>query len=45
MMIVFPLGIPVWLYGRKTQKQLRDELATVIKVSDELIALVNKKSN
>lgn len=43
MMVLFPIGLPIWLYGRKTQHQLRDELASVIKVSDELITLIYKK--
>ncbi|MCM1138327.1 MAG: LptF/LptG family permease [Duncaniella sp.] len=45
MMVLFPLGIPVWLYGRRTQRQLRDELSTVNKVSDELINLINREGN
>lgn len=42
MMVLFPIGLPVWLYGRKTQRDLRHELSTVVKVSDELIALLEK---
>ena len=42
MISVFPIGIPIWLYGRHTQAQLRDELATVVKVADELIVLIQK---
>lgn len=40
MMILFPVGLPVWFYGRKTQMQLRDELVTVDKVAAELIAMI-----
>lgn len=40
MMLLFPVGLPVWFYGRKTQARLRDELGTVTKVSDQLIELI-----
>lgn len=40
-MMVFPVGLPVWFYGRKTQMRLRDELGTVTKVSDQLIELLS----
>lgn len=42
MIVLFPAGVPVWLYGRKTQADLRAELATVTKVADELIKLIDK---
>ena len=42
MIVLFPAGVPVWLYGRKTQTDLRAELATVNKVADELIKLIDK---
>lgn len=41
MIALFPIGIPIWLYGRRTQRQLREDMATSIKVCDELIALLN----
>lgn len=41
MIIIFPIGLPVWFYGRKTQMQLRDELATVSKVTDQLIDMIS----
>lgn len=41
MIVLFPVGGIIWLYGRKTQRQLRDELGTVLKVADELIAMLN----
>ena len=41
MMVLFPIGLPVWYYGRKTQMRLRDELKTVSKVSDQLIDLIS----
>lgn len=41
MIVLFPIGIPVWFYGRKTQMRLRDELQTVKKVSDQLIELLS----
>lgn len=40
MIVLFPIGVPVWFYGRKTQMRLRDELETVDKVTDQLIALI-----
>lgn len=40
MIVIFPLGLAVWFYGRKTQQRLRDELHTVSKVSDQLIELI-----
>ncbi|MDE6859456.1 MAG: LptF/LptG family permease [Duncaniella sp.] len=42
MIVVFPVGVAIWLYGRKAQRQLRYELATVLKVSDELIAMLGE---
>ncbi len=42
MIVVFPIGVAIWLYGRKAQRQLRYELATVLKVSDELIAMLGE---
>ncbi|MCM1076374.1 MAG: LptF/LptG family permease [Bacteroides sp.] len=42
MIVIFPIGLPVWLYGQKTQMRLRDELATSSKVADQLIELINK---
>ncbi|MDE5988198.1 MAG: LptF/LptG family permease [Duncaniella sp.] len=41
MIAFFPVGVPVWLYGRKTQSDLRVELATVTKVTNELIKLIS----
>ncbi len=41
MIVLLPIGAAIWLYGRKTQRQLHEELATVLKVSDELIALLS----
>ncbi len=40
MIALFPIGIPIWLYGRYTQKQLRHDLDTVSKVSSQLITLI-----
>lgn len=42
MTALFPLGLPVWLYGRKSQADLRQELETVKKVLNELKTLVIK---
>jgi len=41
MMILFPVGVPVWLYGRYTQRRLRSELETVSTVAARLITLIN----
>lgn len=44
MMLLFPLGLPIWFYGRKMQMRLREELHTVTKVDDQLIELLSPKS-
>lgn len=36
MILLFPLGVPVWLIGRKCLSDLRHELETVVKVAGEL---------
>lgn len=41
MMILFPVGVPVWLYGRYTQRRLCSELETVSTVAARLITLIN----
>ncbi len=41
MIILFPVGVPVWLYGRYTQRRLRSELETVSTVAARLITLIN----
>lgn len=46
MIAIFPIGIPIWLYGRYTQKRLRLELETTASVSAQLITLIeNGKDN
>ncbi len=40
MIALFPIGIPVWLYGRYTQGRLRHELETVSSVASQLITLI-----
>lgn len=40
MIALAPIGVPVWLYGRYTQRQLRHELETVSNVSAQLITLI-----
>lgn len=40
MIILFPVGVPVWLFGLHTQKQLRHELDTVSRVAGQLITLI-----
>ena len=41
MICLFPIGVPVWLYGRHTQTQLRNELTTASRVAGQLIDLIN----
>ena len=43
MIALFPIGLAVWFYGRKTQLRRRDELSTVTKVADQLIELIAPK--
>jgi len=40
MIAIFPIGIPIWLYGRFTQKRLRHELETTATVAAQLITLI-----
>ncbi len=40
MIAIFPIGIPIWLYGRYTQKRLRHELETTATVAAQLITLI-----
>lgn len=40
MIALFPIGIPIWLYGRFTQKRLRHELETTAAVAAQLITLI-----
>ena len=40
MIALFPLGIPIWLYGHYTQKRLRHELETTASVAAQLITLI-----
>ncbi|MDE6371139.1 MAG: LptF/LptG family permease, partial [Duncaniella sp.] len=40
MIALAPVGVPLWLYGRHIQKQLRHELTTVSTVSAQLITLI-----
>lgn len=45
MIIFFPFGLPLWLMGRSAQKSLRHELETTMRVSDELIKLIQNESD
>ncbi len=40
LMILFPLGIPVWLYGRRLTAEVRKELNDSAKVAGQLIDLI-----
>lgn len=39
-----PVGLTVWLIGRREQRILRHEVEQIIKVSNELASLINKES-
>lgn len=41
---VLPAGIAVWLAGRREQRILRHEVETIVRVSDDLAALICKNS-
>lgn len=41
--ILFPIGLPIYYFGRKTQKVLREEIKSIIKVSDELIDIMENE--
>ncbi len=43
MIVFFPIGLPIYLIGRRHLKVLRDEIITIGKVTDELIALMKKE--
>lgn len=43
--ILFPVGIPVWLIGLRQLRILRAELECIVKVSDELTRLVEKSED
>lgn len=38
--VLFPIGIPLWLFGRSVQNHLRTEIETIIKVAGETSALL-----
>lgn len=40
LMILFPIGIPVWLYGRRLIAEMRKELTDSSKVAGQLIDLI-----
>lgn len=40
MIIVFPIGFPIYLWGAHTQKKLREEIERVITTGNELITLL-----
>ena len=44
MIALFPLGLPIWLYGRYTQRQLRTELETSSRVAGQLITLIQDEN-
>lgn len=40
--VVFPVGVPLWLAGRSVQSHLRKEIELIIKVAGETSALIDK---
>ncbi|MBD5244332.1 MAG: YjgP/YjgQ family permease [Barnesiella sp.] len=40
--VVFPVGVPLWLAGRSVQSHLRKEIEMIIKVAGETSALIDK---
>ena len=40
--VLLPLSIPIYIIGTRHQHNLRNDVSTAIKVSDELIELLNK---
>ncbi|MDE5750138.1 MAG: hypothetical protein K2H87_05145, partial [Duncaniella sp.] len=45
MILFVPVGVPVWLLGRKSLSRLRYELETISKVAAKLIPLINENPN
>lgn len=42
LMILFPIGLPIYILGVKSQKTFKQELGQTVKVCDELLRLVDK---
>ncbi|MBQ7941661.1 MAG: LptF/LptG family permease [Muribaculaceae bacterium] len=42
LMILFPIGLPIYILGVKSQKTFKQELGQTVKVCDELLKLVDK---
>lgn len=42
--ILLPLSIPIYIIGTRHQRNLRNDVATVVKVSDELTALLQSET-
>ncbi|MDE6179421.1 MAG: LptF/LptG family permease [Duncaniella sp.] len=40
MMVLFPVGLPLWLVGRRSLSRLRAELETVSRVAGKLVPLI-----
>lgn len=41
---LLPIGVPVWLFGRREQRILRSEVEQILKVTNELTPLLNNQS-
>lgn len=44
-MVLFPIGFPIYLFGRKTQKVLMSEVRSIMRVSDEIIGIIERENN
>ena len=42
--ILLPLSIPIYIIGTRHQRNLRNDVATAVKVSDELTALLESET-
>lgn len=42
---IFPVGLPIWLFGRREQRILCGEMQQIIKVTDELTTLLQNIQN
>ncbi len=42
---VFPVGLPLWLIGRRLRKDLHDEITKIIRIDSDIISLLDKETN
>ena len=43
--VIFPIGLPIWLIGRKLRNDLHEELTKIIKLDQQVEQLINKETN